>query len=248
MYDSVNVELFKFFQIVEYAEDLRNGESYSVMFPVDLYVSPKEFIQDEINVEILRGEVTLELLEVEKESDVYPEDAKKLFDDFLKSMENLGVPFNDTSLYLMSEVVSSYENGIYDGTAVLCRAAIDSAIYLACIYKKVPSSLGDLTFERKLPKAFCKKNTEQEVGNLNWGHLTKEALSEGLASKDELDKIDKEVRDLGNFAAHLGRRQIRELDEWLRTHKDVLKRIAAGEKVPPKEYPPGYKLRTSRTE
>ncbi|MEM0134966.1 MAG: hypothetical protein QXU18_07040 [Thermoplasmatales archaeon] len=46
------------------------------------------------------------------------------------------------------------------------------------------------------------------MSNLYWDRLKGDVLNKGLVSEHDLEKINKRVRDLGNFAAHLGIKQI----------------------------------------
>ncbi len=248
--DRVLKKLSKIFKNVSYDEDSRDGETYSVRFSLESPISPVGYLPKQISLRINSHSINIELLQIKMNGDVYSLDdgLPELFNSFVSNIEGLDIPFSSVATSLLSQAILSYEYNIYDGAVILCRALVDSCIYLACIWRK-DSQSGQL--KRCLPKEFCSKNTGQENKQLNWNNFKKAALNRGLETDDQLNEIDV-VRECGNFAAHIGIRQTKEADEWLQRYKkdfdELIEKRRSGQRILPKDYPPGYKLRTSSNE
>lgn len=152
-------------------------------------------------------------------------------------------PFEDLTFKLIGEIINCYSQGLYDAVAILCRSAIDSSVYLACVWAR--NKVNKETYEYRIPKPF-------EPGDeVPWWKLKHESVKLGFLSNEVLDEIE-EVRDLGNFAAHIGERQLKEMRRWSNknsgTIKTILKRGLKGFPSSPRDYPKGYKLYTSKNE
>lgn len=68
------------------------------------------------------------------------------------------------------------------------------------------------SFSERIPDPF--------PGNrdINWKELRGSAINFKFFSEIELKYINEKVRDLGNFAAHIGIRQIKEQKEWMQRY------------------------------
>ncbi len=98
-----------------------------------------------------------------------------------------------------------------------------------------------------MPNEFKNKNGNQ-MDHLNWNNFSACALNNKPTYQPILDKI-KDVRKLGNFAAHFGQMQDKGFEQWEQENHDVIKgivkKILSGQNVDYKNAPPGYKLYTS---
>lgn len=244
-------KLKEIFSEVSYAEDKRDGEAYSVRFKVESEVDPIPFLPRNISLSHDSYQINIELLEAEQEESIYPDEPIDiLFSDFIEKLNRFNVPFNDISEELLYEALLSFQNQIYDGLAVLCRVTIDSCLYYACTRRKDNSS-GTTNFKKINPKEFTGKDGKL-ISEVPWRKLKRAAISQKFMTEQELEELNSHVRELGNFAAHLGERIDREFEEWIiknsRVLKNFLEEKRKGMQILPKEYPKGYKLRTSRKE
>lgn len=139
-----------------------------------------------------------------------PDLHKPLFQYYMENKDYI-LPFMELSIKIMSQAINSFENKAYEGTVVLCRSVIDSSLYLACVYKRYSDSEGNILLSFKPPDSFKKKN--ETLINVHWDTLKEK--SKELFSLD-LDKFVCEIREMGNFSAHLGERQLREYSKWVR--------------------------------
>jgi len=181
-----------------------------------------------------------------------PENSDRFIKYLNKLNDNL-VPFSYLSIDLLSQALESYRNSIYEGTVILCRSIIDSSLILAIIYKKNINEDGMQQFHLDEPETFKDKK------NLNWNYITDHAKN--MLYKDEINKdgkvcklenINKNVRELGNFAAHIGESQIKEFYRWREENKEkikeILNKIFKGEKLTKDDRLRGYKVSTSVNE
>ena len=102
------------------------------------------------------------------------------------------------------------------------------------------------SFSERIPAPF------QGNRDVNWKELKESALHFNFCTEEELNSINETVRDLGNFAAHIGIRQIRAQKEWMQKYgklmNDLLEKDRQGKKIDPKKIPPGAKLHTNKSE
>lgn len=187
------------------------------------------------------------------EGEECPNDLHKLLNQYLNLLNGNLVPFNYLSLNLLIQALESYDNFIYDGAVILCRTIIDSSLYLACLYKR--------NSNKEDTSKFCLDTPKEFDGNdiINWGNIkeaaknilyTNEINKEGKVCK--LEKINKNVRELGNFAAHIGERQFKEHNKWYEENKDkyidILNKVLTGDKFANLEKIEGYKSSTTTDE
>jgi len=149
-------------------------------------------------------------------------------------------PFDEMTYRLMDNVIRCYNQELYDASVILCRGTIDSAIYLSCYFEK--SQNGD--FKIRNPSVLKPNN------HVSWEDLRKNAINLKLLNKKELDDINKNVRELGNFAAHIGERQIKEGNDWIKNCSKYIKAVLQGESTGniPENCREGYKISTTINE
>ncbi len=220
--------------------DKREGEAYSVRFEVisndDLSLNP--IAGKEISIGGIKYKI--DVLEIRKFKEIY---LGEFLNDLLECYEKNNNPFEDISFKIVSEAINSYEQEIYDGSVILFRTAIDSSVYMACIWTR--SEKNENAYEYRTPRPFNPKN------NVSWEKLSAKAMDLGLLENEDIKKIN-EIRDLGNFAAHLGERQLKEGINWLKKNRklliEILENGIKGKTALHHEYPSGYKLYTSKYE
>lgn len=236
---NIEAEIRRQFNHLTYLDDSRDGESYSVRFMVqadyDLSLKPPSI--EEINLD---GEnYKIDLLELEEWDKIYKQDFQNRFEKFLSDLTPN--PFVQLSSEIISNAIRCYENDLDDAAVILCRTAIDSSLYLASVFELKNDSF----YERK-PAPFPGNS------DVNWRELKERAIKLKFFKEDELKCINDKVRDLGNFAAHIGVRQIKEQNEWMQKNgklmRDLIAKSLSGQKVDPKEVPTGAKLHTSKSE
>ena len=131
-------------------------------------------------------------------------------------------------------------------TEKLCEIASDGIRYIMSGNPVRANEIHD-SRNRKLGK--IRKITDDRNTYLS-DHPKADVL--GFLTKGVLDSINKKVRNLGNFVAHIGQRQINESIEWSRNNRGIVKQILEkGGKsitVPPSAFPKGCKLHTSKNE
>jgi hypothetical protein len=239
--ESIQSELNNQFSNSDFIEDIRDGESYSARFMVqadyNLQLNPPSIGHID-----LQGEnYNMDLLELEEWEKIYTQDFQNKFKTFLSELSLYQNPFEQLSSEIISNAIRCYENGLDDAAVILCRTAIDSSLYLASIYE-----LKDDSFSERIPTAF------RGSKDVNWKELKESAFDFKFFTKKELNYINDKVRELGNFAAHIGIRQIREQKQWMLKNEklmtDLLTKALTGQKVDSKKIPRGAKLRTSKIE
>lgn len=204
---------------LEIVEDARDGESLSIRFLIPITPHPPEkIVLNQDNREYIFNK-----LELEPETYTYPDKLHEIIEKYLDKLQDSKAPFDSVSTGLILEAMTSLENKIYEGTVVLCRSAIDSSLYLACIYRKDTSKNGKTTLVQDIPNMFRNKNNA--LKDVNWDTLKQEAKKRFPKISSKIDDINKHVRRLGNFAAHLGESRIREHEEWFKKNKDIIRKI-----------------------
>ena len=244
VYHNLEQELGTFLQEkfgnCEFVEDSPEGEEYTVRFKVfsdenpdkeDLMLGP--FIIDNGLWEVVG-------LDIKEFKEVYIDE---YFNDLSDSYQQNRTPFEDLTFRLIGEAIKCYTEELYDGVVILCRSAVDSSVYLACVW--AGNKANKETYESRFPKPF-------EPGDeVHWNRLKNKSVELGFLPSDVIDEIE-EVRDLGNFAAHIGERQLKEMIKWSKENHDLIKTfLEKGKKglnIHPKDYPKGYKLYTSKNE
>lgn len=244
--EKIETELRKKFDHVTFQEDNRDGEQFSVRYRIetdwDLNKSNPEVDQFSIN----QHHYKLETLEVKHCDDVYEIDFEKLFDNLNTCLYSKDIPFRTLATRLMSEAIECHVNGLYDASVLMCRSAIDSSLYLALTW----SLLKNTTFIGNFSQIDPWK--EQKKSEIYWPQLKKEAINRRFFSEDYLKALNSRIRELGNFAAHIGERQMKEQKEWEKKYgqifRGLLKKALSGEKIKSKDIPPDHKRFTSKDE
>ncbi|PYB67476.1 hypothetical protein DMB44_09085 [Thermoplasma sp. Kam2015] len=231
-------ELKKYFPEPEFLEDDRNGESFSIRIRIPAGSDPPENIM----LKYEGKKYVFELLELAPERYIYPDKIQEIVYKYFDKLRNVEVPFAELSIGLILEAMDSLSNKIYEGVAMLCRAAIDSSLYLACTYVKKTDQKGNTTLVLAPPESFLDEN--HELKDVYWGALSKEARNIFPNLSNRLNNINTKARKLGNFAAHIGERQLRENQEWLKKYRGILEDVLKGKKSDISSIP-GYKIWTS---
>ncbi len=224
----------------EFVEKSRNNENYTVRFKVSSNVRPdqKDLVIKPICIDNELWEVNMQDINKFKEIN-FAQLLNDLYDHYAENRN----PFDYLSSKLVGEAIKCYAEGLYDAVVILCRSVIDSSTYLACVWARNESNKE--TYEYRVPKPF-------EPGDeVDWGKLKKKTIELGILLKKAFKNIEK-VRDYGNFAAHIGERQLKEMTEWSKKNRalirDVLQKGVKGLNMSPRGYPKGYKLYTSKNE
>ena len=227
----------------EFVGDRRDGESYLIEFLVstdcDLNSNPPKIspISNE------KKTYEIKVLEIKKIKEVYMKDLEKNFDKMLECYSEKD-PFSKLIPNILFEAIRSFEERLYNGAVILCRSAIDSSIYLACSWVRNSQDDGNLIMRD--PQPF---QTEKDV---NWKELKEKAIELKFLNECELNDINKKVRKLGNFAAHIAHNQQKDRIEWAKENIDTMRTLIEmslnGKKIPSTMNPRGYKLYTSINE
>ena len=239
--ESLENEVKKYYPELKFAEDNRDGESFSVRFLISGTPNPPKKIVLNDNLKTY----TFNELELEPEKFIYPDNLHEIVDKYIGILRELKVPFDAASIGLILQAMVSLENQIYDGTVVLCRSAIDSSLYLACTYIRKTYKNGETKLILITPKSFLSKN--KKLKWVKWDILSDEVKNKFPNLSEKLDDINIQVRALGNFAAHLGENQIRGHNEWFEKYAETVKKVLEGEKNNLSSIS-GYKLWTSFNE
>ena len=149
--------------------------------------------------------------------------AKRLYKQLLDELEPLnqklkkevGIPKNIAVLLwdalLFNPAIRMYVEGLncyisrcYEASAIMCRDAIDSAIYLASAY-----------IHTKNKTQFRPRDLSSQIKNSEWrwGELKKRALKLKLLTESDIGHIQK-IRDKGNFSAHYAMRRDLSRRQW----------------------------------
>ena len=150
-------------------------------------------------------------------------DAQKLYRQLLDELEPLnqklkeeaGLPkYNRILLWdalLFNPAIRMYAEGLncyvircFEASAIMCRNAIDSAIYLASNYLH-PKSI--INFK---PRQISPQNRNNEW---KWGVLRRYTNELGLLTESEI-KHTEDVRKKGDFSAHFAETRDRSRREW----------------------------------
>jgi hypothetical protein len=222
-------------------EDSRDGEGFSERFMIqsdyDLKLMPPEMK----NVKVNEEEYDMDILEIEEYEKIYSKNFQNLFDSLKRCLNQNPNPFTQLGMEIVANAIRCYEEELDDPAVIMCRTAIDSSLYLASIWERD----NDEYKERK-PAPF------NENKDVHWGELRNAAKKFEFFNDMELKFINDNVRELGNFAAHIGQSQVSEGKERERIYgkqmANFVKDILAGKKVNPRDIPPGAKLHTSRSE
>lgn len=228
----------------EFAEDNRDRESYSVRFLVSVDYDLHLNLPKISSILIRKKTHIIDVLEIKEKEEIYMKDLEKNFDELLKCYSEKGNPFSGLIPNLLMEAIHSYEEHLYNGAAILCRSVIDSSIYLSCFW--VRNNLDDEALKERVPPPF---QTEKDV---HWRDLNDKAIELKFLKQPELDDINKKVRELGNFAAHIAHNQLRDRIKWTKENRNIMEELIKmsrnGKEIPPSMYPKGYKLYTSINE
>ena len=228
----------------EFAGDSRDGDSYLIEFLVssDLDLNSNSPKISPITNEKKTYEI--DVLEIKKKKEVYMKELEKNFDKLLECYSEKENPFSGLIPNILFEAIRSYKERLYNGAVILCRSAIDSSIYLACSWVRNNQDDGNLVMRD--PPPF---QTEKDV---HWKELKEKAIELKFLNECELADINKKVRGLGNFAAHIAHNQQKDRIEWAKeniiTMKALIEMSLNGKTIPPTMYPRGYKLHTSINE
>lgn len=247
--DKLLEKIKKCYPDAEYLDDKRDGEILSVRYGL----LSKPVPPNNVNIKYDKDNYNFERLELEPMQVIYPDYLHELFNQYLDILNDNLIPFEDLSIDLLIQALESYSHNIYDGTVILCRSIIDSSLYLAIVWRRNTNEKSKQQFYLAEPIEFIGKK------NVNWDTI--KVIAKNILYKDEinergevgkLEDINKNVRDLGNFAAHIGERQIKEYYKRHGANKDKIKNIVDktfnGQKLTKAENIKGYKLRTSINE
>lgn len=232
--------LWEKFGNCEFIEDSCDGEEYAVRFKIFSNERPdlKDFVSKPISVDNSIWQVIES--EIGEFKEVYIDEHFKDLSDYYGQNRN---PFEDLTFKLIGEVINCYKEGLYDAVVILCRSAVDSSVYLACVWTR--NKVDKDKYEYRSPKPF------EPGAEVSWGKLKDESIRLGFLSNNVLNDIE-EVREMGNFAAHIGERQLKEMTKWSKKNRVLIRNILQkGVKVLnvlPRDYPKGYKLYTSKNE
>lgn len=224
--------LFGIYQNVEYLEHRIDSEEFTVRFGINASYEIKHDVPELIEIDYDGKVYELSLLELQIFEEVY----KNSFDDLptlVKCISEDGKKYLFLGLKLIKDAIRCYESEIYDASVLLCRTAIDSSIYLYAVLDK-------------------ESDPFEGSEKIYWGKLKEFLIKECKYSENELLNINNNVRELGNFAAHMGEKMTREYSAWKIENEELLesikKRSIRGEKINPKEFPNESKRSTSVAE
>ena len=242
----VESSLRKKFDHVTFQEDSRDGEGFSVRYKIetDYDLSANKPAIEPISVS--GSKYKLDLLEALPCDAVYEIDFTELANKLIECLGRKETPFGAVAYKLMAEAIECHKHELYDASVIMCRTAIDSSLYLALTWSKSDKDVFNGQFIQKDPW-----NGKSKL-KIDWRQLKEEATKQDLFSKSDLDTLNSRVRNLGNFAAHIGERQMKENNEWEKKYgqllRDALKKSLTGKDVEHSEIPPDPKIFTSKDE
>ena len=102
---------------------------------------------------------------------------------------------------LFREALCCYQNGAYMATAIMCRACVETAIYLL--------STREIKWCDDL-KMVQEAKVDLSLIQVEWKRILREAKTAGYVD-DEIELELKRIREAGNFAAHYGQRFDKEI-------------------------------------
>jgi hypothetical protein len=130
------------------------------------------------------------------------EEADQLAHSFMKRYDELephtGGAFID-AMWAFLEAVGCYRNNLFLGSAVLCRTAIDAALYSAIAYTPNPHEQPAIS-ESMIASLLKTRIRWEKLRDYGRNHLH--------LDEDLLNTIEK-TQDLGNFAAHFAERVLK---------------------------------------
>lgn len=224
--------LFGIYQNVEYLEHRIDSEEFTVRFGINASYEIKHDVPELMEIDYDGKAYKLSLLDLQIFEEVY----KKSFDDLptlVKCISEDGKKYLFLGLKLIKDAIRCYESEIYDASVLLCRTAIDSSIYLYAVLDK-------------------ESDPFEGSEKIYWDKLKEFLIKECKYSENELLNLYNNVRELGNFAAHMGEKMTREYSAWKIENEELLesikKRSIRGEKINPKEFPIESKRSTSVAE
>ncbi len=244
--EKVETELRKKFDHVTFQEDDRDGEQFTVRYRIetdwDLNKSEPEKIQFAIN----EYDYELEIQGIDKCDAVYEINFEELFKDLEACLYSKDVPFSTLATRLIFEAIECHGQGLYDASVIMCRSAIDSSLYLALTWS-LPK---DATFTGQFLQ--IDPWSGQNKSKIYWPQLKEEAIKQRFFCDNYLNALNSRVRVLGNFAAHIGEKQMQERKEWEKKYgqgyKELLNKALSGKEVNSREIPPDQKRFTSKDE
>ena len=134
---------------------------------------------------------------------------------------------------IFEEAAMCYDNGTYEACAVMCRNAIDSFLYVATNRRiirnyEVDDEEADVhemirdTFNLKDPAVSKELETDKKA---YYKFVRKIIEKNDVLSSSELDKINDQVREKGNFSAHLAEMQDKYSSKWHKMHHKELEEM-----------------------
>lgn len=121
------------------------------------------------------------------------------FDGEMLFPETINTVFS-TVLLIYNEACNCFFDNYYNGSAALCRAAIDSGLYVA--------STRELTSKRGFNfNVGHLLNSKGKINDVNWTMIKEGCLESGILNEKELKSINLEIREKGNLALHFIEKQ-----------------------------------------
>ncbi|MCW6159510.1 MAG: hypothetical protein LVQ95_00265 [Candidatus Micrarchaeales archaeon] len=148
-----------------------------------------------------------------------PQEIKTKYKELFDELESEGLDIAlvmavfPSALDAFAEAQTCYENERLDNrVAGACRDAIDNGVYEALNRKKT-----DLPYTFEIIKGEIKRVTWDE-------DFIKKVVKTGLLTEGEMNEMQSNVRDFGNFGTHLAERRDEELNpkkeyKWSKDHK-----------------------------
>jgi hypothetical protein len=103
---------------------------------------------------------------------------------------------------LFREALSCYQNGAYMATVLMCRACIETSIYLLTTRRRIKWR-EDLEMVQEV-------KVDYDLIRAEWKCILCRAKSDGYIN-DEIERELREIREFGNFVAHYGQRFDKEI-------------------------------------
>ncbi len=115
------------------------------------------------------------------------------------------------ALYIYNQALRSYEFDVYEAAAVMCRTAIESALYEAITRKQQSKDLSVAINNGTIWNGKYHKPVNYYWGDLINGKKVEEerisgAIEIGILSESEATDISDSIIDRGNFSAHFSER------------------------------------------
>lgn len=119
-----------------------------------------------------------------------------------------------SAIYVYEEALNCFSAGAFEASTVMCRNAIDSAIYLG--WEKVRT---DDVLTNPLREPLDSKKTKTKW---YWPDLKKQAIKLGLLEKTDITFVEK-VREKGHFSAHFAMKRNEILRNYLEETDPIYK-------------------------